>query len=75
MFNGDNYAQRAMKRYNIYGRESILPVHTPSDKIKCKDFDVDKVDFRLGVKLPKIDIKRCGGKNNNCNNILGDANV
>lgn len=73
MFRQDNFLQRTMNRYNLYSKSNtILPVHTPGDKTKCKDFDVDKVDLRLGVKLPKIDNKNDKKKDKV---LLGDRNV
>lgn len=73
MFRQDNFLQRTMNRYNAYtNSNSILPIHTPGDKTKCMDFDVDKIDLRLVNKLPKIDIKN---KKTNEKVLLGEANV
>jgi hypothetical protein len=65
-----SFLEKLVRRYKmIYPEENnILPITLTNDIQKCKDFDVDKVDFRYNT-LPIFKEK------NNKNKVVYDSNI
>jgi hypothetical protein len=46
----------SIKEYMYKNKENILPISTANNNVKCLDFNIDKVVFKSGARLP-ISIK------------------
>jgi hypothetical protein len=46
----------SIKEYMYKNKENMLPISTANNNVKCLDFNIDKVVFKSGARLP-ISIK------------------
>lgn len=70
-----SFLEKLVRRYNmIYPeKDNILPITSAKDVDKCKDFDVDKVDFRYNTVPISVEKDKNNAKDPNvvvqCNNV------